>query len=154
MKAIAQLKPKKNVSAIMCITDNRVNGDASLPDSVWVAMNGKSVEINNTDAEGRLVMADGLVYGAKVLNATRLIDVATLTGAMVVALGQTYTGTWATSDKAWEDIKKATENANELVWRMPLDKAFAKNIKSSKVADLKNTDFSGNAGSCSAKQCF
>ncbi len=96
MKAIAQLKPKKNVSAIMCITDNRVNGDASLPDSVWVAMNGKSVEINNTDAEGRLVMADGLVYGAKVLNATRLIDVATLTGAMVVALGQTYTGTWAT----------------------------------------------------------
>nr|WP_318029364.1 hypothetical protein [Mycoplasmopsis bovis] len=91
----------------MCITDNRVNGDASLPDSVWVAMNGKSVEINNTDAEGRLVMADGLVYGAKVLNATRLIDVATLTGAMVVALGQTYTGTWATSDKAWEDIKKA-----------------------------------------------
>nr|WP_318027195.1 hypothetical protein [Mycoplasmopsis bovis] len=70
MKAIAQLKPKKNVSAIMCITDNRVNGDASLPDSVWVAMNGKSVEINNTDAEGRLVMADGLVYGAKVLNAT------------------------------------------------------------------------------------
>lgn len=150
MKAIAQLKPKKNVSAIMCITDNRVNGDASLPDSVWVAMNGKSVEINNTDAEGRLVMADGLVYGAKVLNATRLIDVATLTGAMVVALGQTYTGTWATSDKAWEDIKKAAENANELVWRMPLDKAFAKNIKSSKVADLKNTDFSGNAGSCSA----
>ncbi|WP_280124635.1 M17 family metallopeptidase [Mycoplasmopsis bovis] len=150
MKAIAQLKPKKNVSAIMCITDNRVNGDASLPDSVWVAMNGKSVEINNTDAEGRLVMADGLVYGAKVLNATRLIDVATLTGAMVVALGQTYTGAWATSDKAWEDIKKAAENANELVWRMPLDKAFAKNIKSSKVADLKNTDFSGNAGSCSA----
>ncbi len=150
MKAIAQLKPKKNVSAIMCITDNRVNGDASLPDSVWVAMNGKSVEINNTDAEGRLVMADGLVYGAKVLNATRLIDVATLTGAMIVALGQTYTGTWATSDKAWEDIKKAAENANELVWRMPLDKAFAKNIKSSKVADLKNTDFSGNAGSCSA----
>nr|WP_318030131.1 hypothetical protein [Mycoplasmopsis bovis] len=58
------------------------------------------------------------------------------------------------SDKAWEDIKKAAENANELVWRMPLDKAFAKNIKSSKVADLKNTDFSGNAGSCSAKQCF
>ncbi|MCE6090599.1 leucyl aminopeptidase family protein [Mycoplasmopsis agalactiae] len=150
MKAIAQLKPKKNVAAIMCITDNRVNGDASLPDSVWVAMNGKSVEINNTDAEGRLVMADGLVYGAKVLNATRLIDVATLTGAMVVALGQTYTGTWATSDKAWEDIKKAADNANELIWRMPLDKAFAKNIKSSKVADLKNTDFSGNAGSCSA----
>lgn len=150
MKAIAELKPKKNVAAVMCITDNRVNGDASLPDSVWTAMNGKTVEINNTDAEGRLVMADGLTYGARVLNATRLIDVATLTGAMVVALGHTYTGIWATTDKAWEDIKSAAENAHELVWRMPFDAAFAKNIKSSKVADFKNTDLSGNAGSCSA----
>jgi len=92
LKSVAQLKPKTNVSAIMCITDNRVNGDASLPDSVWTSMSGKTVEINNTDAEGRLVMADGLYYGADVLKATRLIDVATLTGAMVAALGDTYTG--------------------------------------------------------------
>ncbi|ADN69319.1 M17 family metallopeptidase [Mycoplasmopsis fermentans] len=150
LKAIAQLKPKKNVSAIMCITDNRVNGDASLPDSVWKAMNGKSVEINNTDAEGRLVMADGLVYGATKLHATRLIDVATLTGAILIALGQTYTGIWATSEKAWEDISKAADNAHELVWRMPFDEAFSKGIKASKVADLKNTDLSGYGGSSSA----
>ena len=64
MKAIAQLKPKKNISAIMCITDNRINGDASLPDSVYTSMSGKTVEVNNTDAEGRLVLADGLYYGA------------------------------------------------------------------------------------------
>ncbi|WP_406617256.1 M17 family metallopeptidase [Mycoplasmopsis adleri] len=150
MKAIAQLKPKKNVAAIMCITDNRINGDASLPDSVWTAMNGKTVEINNTDAEGRLVMADGLTYGARVLKATRLIDVATLTGAILIALGTTYTGIWATSDKAWDEFSTAAHKAHELVWRMPFDKAFSKNIKASKVADLKNTDLSGNAGSCSA----
>lgn len=150
LKAIAQLKPKKNVAAIMCITDNRVNGDASLPDSVWTSMSGKTVEINNTDAEGRLVLADGLYYGATVLKATRLIDVATLTGAMSRALGETYSGIWATSDKAWEDIKKAADLQKELIWRMPWDEEYEEFMKGSVVADLKNTDYTGKAGSCSA----
>ncbi|AZG68496.1 M17 family metallopeptidase [Mycoplasma struthionis] len=150
MKAIAQLRPNTNVSAIMCITDNRVNGDASLPDSVWTALNGITVEVNNTDAEGRLVMADGLCYATKYLNATRLIDVATLTGAMVVALGDTYTGVWATTEKAWNDISLAAKKQHELIWRMPFDKDFLVYMKGSKVADLKNTDFTRNAGSCSA----
>ncbi|WP_435130290.1 M17 family metallopeptidase [Mycoplasma sp. 6243] len=151
LKAIAQLKPKTNVAAVMCITDNRVNGDASLPDSVWTSMNGKTVEINNTDAEGRLVMADGLTYAVRNLKATRLVDVATLTGAILVSLGSTYTGVWATTDKAWDDLKDAAESQHELVWRMPLDEAFAKEIKNSVVADLKNTDLSGaGGGSCSA----
>ncbi|UUM19301.1 M17 family metallopeptidase [Mycoplasma sp. 1018B] len=150
LKAIAQLKPKSNFAAVMCITDNRINGDASLPDSVWKSMNGKTVEINNTDAEGRLVMADGLTYAVRNLKATRLIDVATLTGAILSALGNTYTGVWATSEKAWNDIKQASNQANELIWRMPFDVAFAKNIKKSKVADLKNTDLSGLGGSNSA----
>ncbi|ENY69448.1 Aminopeptidase (Leucine aminopeptidase) [Mycoplasmopsis bovigenitalium 51080] len=150
LKAIAQLKPKKNFAAVMCITDNRVNGDASLPDSVWKSMNGKTVEINNTDAEGRLVLADGITYAVRNLKATRIVDVATLTGAIVVALGHTYSGVWATSENAWEQLSKAAQNANELVWRMPFDEAFGSNIKKSQVADLKNTDLSGNAGSCSA----
>ncbi|VEU77130.1 M17 family metallopeptidase [Mycoplasmopsis columbina] len=150
LKAIAQLKPKKNFAAVMCITDNRVNGDASLPDTVWKSMNGKTVEINNTDAEGRLVMADGLTYAVRELKATRLIDVATLTGAILSALGHTYTGVWTTTEKAWEDVQAAAKKAGELVWRMPFDEAFAKNIKQSKVADLKNTDLSGNGGSNSA----
>ncbi|ENY69191.1 Aminopeptidase (Leucine aminopeptidase) [Metamycoplasma auris 15026] len=150
MKSVATFKPKKNIAAIMCITDNRVNGDASTPDSVWISMSGKSVEVNNTDAEGRLVMADGLYYGAEILKATRLIDVATLTGAMIMALGETYTGVWSTTDKGWEDVKKAAETQHELVWRMPFDNDFAEYIKGSIVADLKNTDFSGNAGSSSA----
>ncbi|KDE42323.1 peptidase M17 [Metamycoplasma hyosynoviae] len=150
MKAIAQLKPKKNISAIMCITDNRVNGDASLPDSVWTSMSGKTVEINNTDAEGRLVLADGLYYGATKLKATRLVDVATLTGAIVRTLGETYTGVWATTDKAWNDISVAAKKQHELIWRMPFDKDYIQFMKGSVVADLKNTDYSGNAGSCSA----
>ncbi|QBF34580.1 leucyl aminopeptidase family protein [Mycoplasmopsis phocirhinis] len=150
LKAIAQLKPKANFAAVMAITDNRVNGDASLPDSVWKSMNGKSVEINNTDAEGRLVLADAITYAVRNLKATRVIDVATLTGAIVVALGHTYSGVWATSDQAWQQLSQAAQNANELVWRMPFDEAFAQNIKKSVVADLKNTDLSGNAGSCSA----
>ncbi|WP_438340557.1 M17 family metallopeptidase [Mycoplasma sp. 125] len=150
MKIIAQTKPKTNVAAIMCITDNRVNGDASLPDSVWTSMSGKTVEVNNTDAEGRLVMADGLYYGATKLKATRLIDVATLTGAMIMALGDTYTGVWSTTKKGWEDTKNAAKIQHELVWRMPLDDEYAEYIKGSIVADLKNTDFTGNAGSSSA----
>ncbi|MEA4191282.1 M17 family metallopeptidase [Mycoplasma sp. 2248] len=154
LKAIAQLKPKTNVAAIMCITDNRVNGDASLPDSVWTSMNGKTVEINNTDAEGRLVMADGLTYAVRNLKATRLVDVATLTGAILVALGQTYTGAWATTDAAWEELLKAAKEQNELVWRMPLDEAFAKEIRNSVVADLKNTDLSGIGGGSSSAAMF
>ncbi|WP_036452091.1 leucyl aminopeptidase family protein [Mycoplasma buteonis] len=154
MKAIAQLQPKANVAAIMCITDNRVNGDASLPDSVWTSMNGKTVEINNTDAEGRLVMADGLTYAVRNLKATRLVDVATLTGAILVALGSTYTGVWATTDQAWNDLKAAADKQNEAVWRMPLDEAFAKEIRNSVVADLKNTDLSGAGGGSSSAAMF
>lgn len=149
--AIAELQPKVNAAAVLCITDNRVNGDASLPDSVWTSMNGKSVEINNTDAEGRLVMADGLTYAVRNLKATRLVDVATLTGAIVVALGSTYTGVWTTTEQAWDELSKAAQQQNELVWRMPLDEEFAREIRNSHVADLKNTDLSGaGAGSSSA----
>lgn len=135
MKAIAQLKPKVNAAAIMCITDNRINGDASLPDSVYTSMSGKTVEVNNTDAEGRLVLADGLFYGATKLNATHLIDIATLTGAIVRTLGESHTGIWATSEQAWEDIKKASKIQHELIWRMPFDDDYEAFMKGSVVAD-------------------
>lgn len=150
LMAIAQLNPKSNVAAVMMITDNRVNGDASIPDSVWVSMNGKSVEVNNTDAEGRLVLADGITYAIRNLKATRVIDVATLTGAVLVALGETYTGVWSTNDKAWIELENASKKSNELLWRMPFHDKFAQYIKKSQVADLKNTDFTGLGGSISA----
>ncbi|UWW00965.1 leucyl aminopeptidase family protein [Mycoplasmopsis felis] len=154
MKAIAQLQPKTNVSAIMCITDNRVNGDSSLPDSVWKSMNGKTVEINNTDAEGRLVGIDGITYAVRNLKATRIVDVATLTGAILVALGSTYTGVWSTTEKGWEELSKAANEQHELVWRTPLDDAFGKEIKNSVIADLKNTDLSGAGGGSSSAAMF
>ncbi|WGI36769.1 M17 family metallopeptidase [Mesomycoplasma lagogenitalium] len=150
LKAISQLNPKANVGAVLAITDNRVNGDANLPDAVWKSMNGKTVEINNTDAEGRLVLADGMTYAIRNLNATRVITVATLTGAILVALGQTYTGAFSTSDNLWKEIEVAAKETDELVWRLPLHDDFAKFIKKSVVADLKNTDFTGNGGSISA----
>ncbi|MBN3534479.1 M17 family metallopeptidase [Mycoplasma procyoni] len=146
MKAVAQLKPKTNISAIMCITDNRVNGDASLPDSVWTSMNGKTVEVNNTDAEGRLVMADGLTYAKRILGATRLVDLATLTGAMAYSLGKTYTGVWTTTEQAWEEMQKASKEQNEPIWRLPFDEEYTDGLKSSKVADLKNADLRGLGG--------
>ncbi|UWD34174.1 M17 family metallopeptidase [Mesomycoplasma molare] len=150
LNAIGQLNPKANVAAVLSITDNRVNGDANLPDAVWTSMNGKTVEINNTDAEGRLVLADGMTYAIRKLNATNVITVATLTGAILVALGTTYTGAFSTSDKLWSNIEQAAKSQNELVWRLPLHDDFSKFIKKSTVADLKNTDLTGNGGSISA----
>ena len=92
MKVISELKPKTNVAAIMMLTDNMISNVGSIADAVFTSMNGKTVEVNNTDAEGRLVLADGITYAVRKLNATRIIDVATLTGAIRVALGQTYVG--------------------------------------------------------------
>ncbi len=150
MKAISQLKPKANVSIVAPLTDNKISKTAGLPDSVWTSMNGKTVEINNTDAEGRLVLADGITYAIRKLNATRIIDVATLTGAVLAALGHTYTGVWTTKDSDWLEFDKIAKEQNELVWRMPFHKDFSNYIKKSEVADLKNTDFTGLGGSSSA----
>lgn len=150
IKALALTKAKANVVGILVLTDNMISSVASTPDSVWYAMNGKSVEINNTDAEGRLALADGLTFAARDYKASRLIDVATLTGAVISALGNTYTGVWSTTEKGWEDIAKAAKNADEQIWRLPLHEDYEQFIKGSKVADLFNTDLSGNAGSSSA----
>ncbi|MCU4117386.1 M17 family metallopeptidase [Mycoplasma zalophi] len=150
MKAIAELKPGANVVAVMPLTDNRVNGDASTPDSVWTSMNGKTVEINNTDAEGRLVLADGITYAVRNLKATKVLTIATLTGAILVGLGHTYTGAWATNPADWKALDISAKKQHELVWRMPLHEEYAKEIKNTKVADLKNTDLTGDAGSSSA----
>ncbi|UUD37214.1 Cytosol aminopeptidase [Mycoplasmopsis californica] len=150
MLGIAKLNTKKNISCVMVITDNRIDGDANLPDAVWKSMNGKTVEINNTDAEGRLVLADGITYAIRELKATKILDIATLTGAIKVALGQTFTGMWATESKFAIEFKKAAKDANELIWQMPYHEDFAKDIKTSKVADLKNSSTTGMGGSISA----
>src|ERR1700761_7705310 len=106
MRAIAQLKPKVNVIGIVCASENMPSGKAQKPGDVQIAMSGKSIEIINTDAEGRLVLADGLHY-AKQLGATHLIDAATLTGACVVALGGINAGSFSNDDPTYQKFDSA-----------------------------------------------
>ncbi|TQC51327.1 leucyl aminopeptidase family protein [Mycoplasmopsis mucosicanis] len=138
VKALAELKVRKNVAAVMCITDNRQDGDASLPENVYESMAKISVEVTDTDAEGRLVLADGLYYAATKLKATTLVDIATLTGAMSRTFGSTYSGIYSTSDKNWDIFSAAAFLGKEKVWRMPLHEDFHKPNTASLVADLNN----------------
>jgi leucyl aminopeptidase len=137
MRAIALLKPKLKVIGIVCATENMPSGHAQKPGDVQIAMSGKSIEIINTDAEGRLVLSDGLHY-AKQLGCTHLVDAATLTGAVVVALGYTNAGVFANDDEMYERFRKANVKAGEKMWRMPLDDEYKEQIRSS-IADIMNT---------------
>jgi len=137
MRAIALLKPKVRVTAIICATENMPSGKAQKPGDIQIAMSGKSIEIINTDAEGRLVLADGLCY-ARQLGCTHLIDAATLTGAVVVALGYVNAGVFANDEKMYERFSRALEKAGEKFWRLPLDDEYKENIRSN-IADIVNS---------------
>jgi leucyl aminopeptidase len=137
MRAIALLKPKVRVTAIVCATENMPSGKAQKPGDIQIAMSGKSIEIINTDAEGRLVLADGLCY-ARQLGCTHLIDAATLTGAVVVALGYVNAGVFANDEKMYERFSQALEKAGEKFWRLPLDEEYKENIRSN-IADIVNS---------------
>jgi leucyl aminopeptidase len=136
MRAIALLKPKVKVTAVICATENMPSGKAQKPGDVQIAMNGKSIEIINTDAEGRLILADGLSY-ARQLGCTHLVDAATLTGAVVVALGYVNAGIFASDDQMYDRFEKATQQAGEKMWRLPLDDEYKENLKSN-IADMVN----------------
>ena len=137
MRAIALLKPKIKVTMIVCATENMPSGKAQKPGDVQIAMSGKSIEIINTDAEGRLVLADGLFY-ARQLGCTHLVDAATLTGAVVVALGYVNAGIFANDDQLYARFETAEDKAGEKFWRMPLDEEYKDVIKSS-IADIMNS---------------
>ena len=137
MRAIALLKPKVRVIGIVCAAENMPSGKAQKPGDVQIAMNGKSIEIINTDAEGRLVLADGLHY-ARQLGATHLIDAATLTGACVVALGGVNAGVFANDEEYFEKFAQALKKSGEKMWRLPVDEEYKEQIKSP-IADIKNT---------------
>jgi leucyl aminopeptidase len=137
MRAIAMLKPKVKVIGIVCATENMPSGKAQKPGDVQIAMSGKSIEIINTDAEGRLVLADGLYY-ARQLGCTHLVDAATLTGAVVVALGYANAGVFSNDDALYERFHKANEEAGEKMWRLPVDDEYKDNIKST-IADIVNS---------------
>jgi leucyl aminopeptidase len=137
MRAIAQLKPNVRVISIVCASENMPSGKAQKPGDVQIAMNGKSIEIINTDAEGRLVLADGLHY-ARQLGATHLIDAATLTGACVVALGMINAGVFANDEQFYEQFAGALKKSGEKMWRLPVDAEYGEMIKSN-IADIVNS---------------
>jgi leucyl aminopeptidase len=137
MQAIAQLKPRVRVTAIIPATENMPSGDAVKPGDVVTSMSGKTIEVLNTDAEGRMVVADALTY-AKTLGCTMLIDAATLTGACVVALGQLTTGVFGWNQEWVDKVLAAARAAGEKMWQLPVDDDYRDLYKSS-IADLANT---------------
>lgn len=136
-KAIAQIKPDVEVHFISAATENMISGRALHPGDILTASNGKTIEVNNTDAEGRLTLADALVF-AESLDLDAIIDVATLTGACLVALGDTIAGLWSSDDMLAAALEAASEQAGEKLWRMPLEDKYFEGMKSL-VADMKNT---------------
>jgi leucyl aminopeptidase len=137
MRAIALLKPKVRVIGIVCAAENMPDGKAYKPGDVVTAMSGKTIDVINTDAEGRLVLADGLTY-ARQLGVTHLIDAATLTGACVVALGMINAGAFANDEATFAKFDGALATSGEKFWRLPLGDEYADLIKSD-IGDIKNT---------------
>jgi len=137
MRAIALLKPRVRVIAIVCAAENMPSGTAQKPGDVQTAMSGKTIEVINTDAEGRLVLADGLAY-ARQLGATHLIDAATLTGAISVALGKVNAGVFSNDAATFARFEEGLARSGEKFWRLPLDEEYADLIKSD-IGDIKNS---------------
>lgn len=148
LKAVAKLQPKIAVSGYIAATENLVDSYAQRPGDVCVAMNGKSIEVLNTDAEGRLTLADALLYAQK-KNPDIIIDMATLTGACMVALGNDISGLWSNDDKLADQLFAASQITDEPVWRMPLFEGYKSELKSP-IADYKNIGTSPYGGAIQA----
>ncbi len=147
MKIVGELKPKINIVAVLPLTENLPGGSALKPGDVLKAMNNKTIEVINTDAEGRLVLSDSLVYAQK-LGATRLVDIATLTGAINVALGNVAVGIMGKPDSWIEEVIKAGEEVGELYWQLPTFDEY-KDLLKSDIADLNNAPGDGQASAVS-----
>ncbi len=136
-KAIAQLKPDVEVHFISAVTENMISGRAMHPGDILRASNGKTIEVNNTDAEGRLTLADALVFADK-LGLDAIVDLATLTGACVVALGNHIGGLWSNNEALAQQLLQAAAASGEKLWQMPMEERYLEGIKSP-IADFKNT---------------
>jgi leucyl aminopeptidase len=137
MTAIGRLKPRLNVLGVIPATENMPSGTATKPGDVLRAMNGKTMEVVNTDAEGRLILSDGLSY-AREQGASAIVDIATLTGAITIALGNVAMGAMTNDQPLLDRVKKAAAAAGEKIWELPMFEEYAEQIKSD-VADMKNT---------------
>ncbi|WP_307795000.1 leucyl aminopeptidase [Alkalihalobacillus sp. BA299] len=138
MDIIGQMKPETNVLAVIPSSENLLNGQAMKPGDVITTMSGKTIEVRNTDAEGRLILADGVTY-AKHLGASYLVDVATLTGAVIIALGEYTTGAITNNEEFMEKLLYSAYESGEWVWRLPSFEPYRKMLKTSDVADLNNS---------------
>ena len=151
MKSLALRKAKVNAVGVVGLVENMPGGNAQRPGDIVKSYSGKTVEILNTDAEGRLVLADALTYTEEKFKPKFIIDLATLTGAIIVSLGSEYAGLFSNNDKLSNQLIEAGEKVEEKVWRMPLNKNFDKLIDS-KNADMQNINYVGGAGSTTAAQ--
>jgi leucyl aminopeptidase len=138
MEIIGELRPEQNVVAVIPATDNMISGSALKPDDVITSMSGKTIEVLNTDAEGRLALADAITY-AKHHGANYLVDVATLTGGVIIALGVHITGAMTNHEQFFEQVLEASFEAGEPIWRLPMTEKDKERVRNSKVADLNNS---------------
>ncbi len=151
MKTLALRKAKINAVGVVGLVENMPGGNAQRPGDIVESYSGKTVEILNTDAEGRLVLADALTFTEEKFKPKFIVDLATLTGAIIVSLGSEYAGLFSNDDKLSNQLIDAGEKTEEKVWRMPLSKNFDKLIES-KNADMQNINYVGGAGSITAAQ--
>ena len=151
MKTLALRKAKINAVGVVGLVENMVSGNAQRPGDIVKSYSGKTIEVLNTDAEGRLVLADALTFTEKKYKPKFIIDLATLTGAIIVSLGSEYAGLFSNDDKLSKQLLDVGEKVDEKLWRMPLHKNFDK-LMNSKNADMQNINYVGGAGSTTAAQ--
>ncbi|MBO4643787.1 MAG: leucyl aminopeptidase, partial [Alphaproteobacteria bacterium] len=149
LQALAMQRAKVNVAAVMAMVENMPSGTAQRPGDIVKSLAGITVEVVNTDAEGRLVLGDALWYAQERFKSPVLIDLASLTGAITIALGTDIAGLFSNDDKLAEQMKKAADDSGEKLWRMPLDDLFEDDIVSD-IADIKNACSTRAAGSITA----
>ena len=151
LKSFALRKAKINVVGVVGLVENMPGGAAQRPGDIVKSYSGKTIEVLNTDAEGRLVLADALTFTEKKYKPKFIIDLATLTGAIIVSLGEEYAGLFSNNDELSKNIFEASKNVNEKVWRLPLHKNYDK-LMNSTIADVQNINYAGGAGSITAAQ--
>ena len=151
MKSLALRKAKVNAVGVVGLVENMPDGNAQRPGDIVKSYSGKTIEVLNTDAEGRLVLADALTYTEEKFKPKFIIDLATLTGAIIMALGEEYAGLFSNNDELSKKIFKSSEAVNEKVWRLPLHKNYDK-LMNSPIADVQNINYAGGAGSITAAQ--
>ena len=151
IKSLALRKAKINAVGVVGLVENMPGGNAQRPGDIIKSYCGKTIEVLNTDAEGRLVLADALTFTEKKFKPLSIVDLATLTGAIIVCLGEEYAGLFSNNDNLSEKLFKAGKSVDEKVWRLPLHENYDKLINS-KIADVQNINYSGGAGSITAAQ--